>query len=438
MSAAAEVREALTALVGAAQVATGEGLGRYRLGGRLPALALLPADEGEVSRVLALAWERRLAVIPWGAGRHQGMGRPPERYDVALDLTRMDRLVAHEVGDMTATVQAGLPLGRLAERLAAHGQWLPLDPPRWEEATLGGALATGLSGPLRGRYGTARDLVLGLRVIHADGTATKGGGRVVKNVSAYDMPKLYLGAFGTLGVIVEATVRLYPRCEAEAGEVWLLPDQAAAQGLAERVLHSAVVPTRLELFEAGAARDVLGERTAAALLVSVAGIPEAVPSQRRMVAEMAAAHAGRLGESPVTADLFRRIADFPWGGEGGGLALRWRGGLLPADCAEGLQAMAAAAAPAGRLTGAATLSAGALRGTLRAEGPAELAAAFERVRRACQALGGYLVLLEAPGEVWGRIDPWGAPPDSLPLMRKLRAEFDGRTVVNPGRFLAGL
>jgi glycolate oxidase FAD binding subunit len=429
----------LEALVGPAHATRGDGLARYRLGGCIPALALHPADEGEVSRILALAWELRLAVIPWGSGLHQGMGRLPERYDLALDLGRMDRLVAHEIGDMTATAQAGLCLERLAERIAPHGQLFPLDPPRGEGATLGGVLAANLSGPLRGRYGTARDLVLGLRIVHADGTVTKGGGRVVKNVSAYDIPKLYLGAFGTLGVIVEATVRLYPRCEEEIGDLWLLPDPAAAQALAERLLHSAVVPTRLELLDSGAAHDLLGQRVGAALVISIAGIPEAVASQRRMVAEMAAAHGGRAGEAAVAPDLFRQIADFPWHGPAdGNLTLRWRAGLLPADCAKGLQAMAAAAAPTGRMSGMATVSAGMLRGVACSQDPDGLVAAFQAARRACETLGGYLVLLEAPDAVRSRVDPWGPPPASLALMQGLRAEFDGRAVINPGRFLTGL
>jgi len=129
---------------------------------------------------------------------------------VALDLRRLDRVLAYEPGDLTATVQAGIRMDGLHRQVGDQGQIFPLDPPMAGQATLGGVLAANLSGPQRCRYGTARDLVLGVRVAHADGTITKGGSRVVKNATAYDITKLYIGSHGTLAVILEATIRLHP------------------------------------------------------------------------------------------------------------------------------------------------------------------------------------------------------------------------------------
>ncbi len=164
-------REAL----GSEKVLTGVGVTAYRLGEVEPVVAVIPRDEADVSRVLALAFEDGAGVVPWGGGAHQSVGAAPTRYDVALDLSRLDRVVAYEPADMTATVQAGARLATLQQRLGEAGQFWPLDPPLADRATVGGVVAANLNGPLRCRYGTVRDMVLGVRVAHADGTITKAG-----------------------------------------------------------------------------------------------------------------------------------------------------------------------------------------------------------------------------------------------------------------------
>lgn len=278
MTVATSVIEDLRAIVGAESLVTGERLGAYNLGGKTPQAATMPADEEEVSRVLALAWKADLGVAPWGGGCHQSIGYPPSRYDLVLDLTRLNRLLAHEPADMTATAQAGVRMADLQRQLGDRDQFLPLDVPMAGRATLGGALAARLGGPLRCRYGTARDLVLGVRVAHADGTITKGGAKVVKNATGYDVTKLYLGSHGTLGIILEATFRLYPQPEAEQG--WWLGTSGldTPQRLANRILGSHLVPNRVELVDRVAARacGISGP----GLVVSISGLPETVAGQR--------------------------------------------------------------------------------------------------------------------------------------------------------------
>ncbi|MFA5026630.1 MAG: FAD-binding oxidoreductase [Candidatus Methylomirabilota bacterium] len=420
----------LLAVVGAPHLVTGEGRLRYRIGGAVPRGALQPADAGEVERILALAWRDGLGVVPWGGGFHQGIGRPPARYDLALDLARLDRVIDHQPGDMTVTVQAGLTLEALAALLGRHGQHCPLDPPPATRATVGGVLATNLSGPLRCRYGTARDLVLGLRIAHANGTRSVGGGRVVKNATAYDIPKLYLGALGTLGVIVEATVRVYPRPPADAGEIIAFPDLSAAAAMADRLLHSSLVPTRLELLDGGGGRGIR-------LLVTLAGVPEAVAFQQNAVAEMAAVAGGKLQTEQLPADL-DLLGEFPWGADTGrGDGVLWRGGVRVADCARAMAAVRGVAGMDVSSEAAATVSAGTLRGRLSG-GPEALCQAALKVRTSLEGLGGYLVVLEAPPAVRTALDVWGSPPGSLHLMQQLRQAFDGRRILNPGRFLESL
>lgn len=172
-----------------------------------------PQTTAEVQEILRAAQSAGRAVLPWGGGTGQDYGLPPRKADTILDLSGLNRLIAHEYADMTVTVEAGMPLTQLQEQLARHGQFLPLDPPQPEKATIGGILATNASGPLRLGYGTPRDWLIGLSVVDAQGRLIKGGGKVVKNVTGYDLPKLHIGALGTLGVIVEATFKVSPRPE---------------------------------------------------------------------------------------------------------------------------------------------------------------------------------------------------------------------------------
>jgi glycolate oxidase FAD binding subunit len=156
-----------------------------------------------------------MPVVPWGGGTRMSVGAPPARLGVVLVLKRLNRILEHEPGDLTATAEAGITLGALQAELGKRGQWLSLDPAQADRATLGGVLSSNDAGPRRHLYGSCRDLLIGLTVITASGATVKGGGKVVKNVAGYDLPKLFIGAFGTLGVIVEATVKLRPRPDAD-------------------------------------------------------------------------------------------------------------------------------------------------------------------------------------------------------------------------------
>ncbi|HEY3186762.1 MAG TPA: FAD-binding oxidoreductase, partial [Solirubrobacteraceae bacterium] len=170
----------------------------------------------QVAGVLAVASEESLAVVPRGSGSALDLGRPPTRVDLVLDLRGMDRVLDYNPDDLTASVQAGVAAGALAARLAARRQLLPVDPPGAGSRPIGGLAATAAAGPLRARYGTLRDLLLGVRFVQADGVVTWGGARVVKSVTGYDVPKLMVGSLGTLGVLCELTLRLHPSPDAEA------------------------------------------------------------------------------------------------------------------------------------------------------------------------------------------------------------------------------
>src|SRR4029077_10825483 len=199
--------------------------------GVMPGAVVRPGRVEEVSRVLVLCASERLAGAPRGAGTTQELGNPPRRLDLVLDLGRLTAVREYVPEDMVATVETGLTLGGLAAHLAPHRQMLALDPPGGAARSVGGVLATHASGPLRFRYGTMRDLLLGVRFVQADGTPTWGGARVVKSVTGYDVPKLMVGALGTLAVLTELTLRLHPRPEVERSWLVTLTDVRRAEEL---------------------------------------------------------------------------------------------------------------------------------------------------------------------------------------------------------------
>src|SRR5947208_2316906 len=169
-----------------------------------------PASEEDLARVVAEANRRGLKVTPRGGGTKLEWGNPPERVDLVLSTLGLSRVVEHAHGDMTVTAEAGCTYGALQMHVARRGQRLALDNLFPDRATLGGIMATNDSGALRVGFGSLRDLVLGVTVALPDGTLARSGGKVVKNVAGYDLPKLMVGAFGTLGVITQATFRLHP------------------------------------------------------------------------------------------------------------------------------------------------------------------------------------------------------------------------------------
>src|SRR6267143_2379818 len=178
--------------------------------GAQPRLVIEPGTEVELAEVLRLSNEAGLAVIPRGSGTKLGWGNPPARADLILSTARLTEIIEHACADLTVSVEAGCTIQRLQETLAQHGQHLALDPLWPEKATVGGVLSTNDSGALRLRFGALRDLIIGATVALPDGTLASSGGKVVKNVAGYDLPKLVTGALGTLGVITCAVFRVHP------------------------------------------------------------------------------------------------------------------------------------------------------------------------------------------------------------------------------------
>ncbi|GAB4460431.1 MAG: FAD-binding oxidoreductase [Armatimonadaceae bacterium] len=194
-----------------------------------PGAVVRPETIEEAAEVVRLASERKQVVVPWGGGTGQEFGYTPPRLDVLLDMSGLNRVIGHEPGDLTTTVQAGVTLDALQDALEQHNQFLPLDPPHSHRATLGGILATDAYGASAQGHGTARDWLIGITVVDGAGRIVRGGGKVVKNVTGYDLPKLHIGALGTLGIIVEATFKVAPRPEYSRGLLFGRASETAVQ-----------------------------------------------------------------------------------------------------------------------------------------------------------------------------------------------------------------
>jgi glycolate oxidase FAD binding subunit len=396
----------------------------------LPLVVAQPADEGAAAATLAFANDAGHTVLLRGGGTQLGLGAPPTGGDILLDMRRLNAVLEHNPGDITATFQAGLPLAAAQRALGAARQWLALDPDVGPGATVGGIVATNATGARRLRYGGVRDQIIGVRVALADGTLASGGGKVVKNVAGYDLPKLFTGSLGTLGVIVAATFRLYPRPAASA-TVAVTGDAPALCALAVRVIATQLMPAALDVMGTSA------DGAACRLLARFDSTPEAVADEAAQLYELAAAAglagARTLAEAEAADAWGASLADAP--GAAPGILLK--ASLLPTDVAPWLAALGAHAATAGLATRwRAHAGHGIVYARLTGPTPALLDAPAP-LRAAAVERRGSLVVQDAPATLAAKLDIWGTSP-ALAVMRRLKASFDPRGTLNPGRYIGGI
>jgi glycolate oxidase FAD binding subunit len=431
----------LRAIVGPAHVLAGVELSPFVIEGRTPEAAVLPGSVDEVAAVIVQAAEAGVPVVPWGGGSAIGVGVPAARAGLVLLLTRLNALVEHEPGDLTATAQAGITLAALQAALRARGQWLSLDPPDVARATLGGVLAANASGPRRHLYGTARDVLIGVTVVTADGAVVRGGSKVVKNVAGYDLPKLFVGSFGTLGVIVEATVKLRPVPDEErlvATRFERLTDAGAA---VRALLASDLIPNAVDLLDA-TSTAALGLPPAVAMLaVGFDGLGDQVDWQ---VAELASLVAPCGGAKPVALPppTWERLASAARDAFEAPAAMMTLS-VLPAVVVDMMEQGAEAARQRGLASAwCAHAGVGHLTATLRAEGarqdPASVAAVLEAWRAAAHAGGGHASVTWAPLPVKSALRVWDDAGAAGRLMQRIKAQLDPSNVLNPGRFVGGI
>ena len=378
----------------------------YTLGDRQPQRVVQPATITEVGDLLAEATHTHTAVIPWGAGTRQFIVDPPRRYDVALDLRQLHRVIEYHPTDLVVMVEAGMSLTAVQALLAERGQWLPWDPPAPPTATIGGLLATAAWGSLRLGYGGPREWILGMQVVLGDGRIVRSGGRVVKNVAGYDSHKLHLGACGTLGVIASVTFKVAPLPAQMAVLHATVPDVPSAWRLAMAMRQPPLQPVAL----------VIEVADTVTLMARFAGVEAAVERQLAL-ATAACSDAIALmtryedrtlwhsGYQMPTTDLLLRI------------------GVPDSMLPRAIDALTL-------LAPARTLVFPGLG--LIVTGCAETAAArLPALRQTIGVMGGYAVV-ERSSIV---VDRWGVVPSTIDLMRVLRQRWDPAGILNPGRWL---
>src|SRR5215510_495396 len=417
-----------------AELASG---GHFSVGGERERAVAFPRNIEELSEMMRLAGGEGWRVIPAGAGTWLEMGARPAGVDLVVSTVKMNRALEYEPADLTATVEAGVSLAAFNRTAAGDRQFIPLDPFGDERSTIGGVIATASSGPLRCAYGTPRDWLIGATVVHADGQITRAGGKVVKNVAGYDLCKLYVGSFGTLAVIAEASFKLRALPPCEKTVVFYSRDAESLCLLVARITDSDVQPAAMELVSPYDEALPPLDAEHFALVLRFLNEAETVDWQIEEAARLGSGvRHTKLGEAD--AGVFWRAYHESETSPRAEFILKLT--ALPAD-------LNALIADINRATPPVRLRAHAANGVVRLHGDArwfdglkveERLSKLAEVRRLAQARGGQMLILRAPDEIKSQIDVWGEVGPGRDLMRALKEKFDPYGLLNPGRFVAGI
>ena len=389
-----------------------------------------PSTPGEVAAAMKRASDEGRSMVIRGAGTKMDWGRPAARIDVMLDMRRLNRVLTHAHGDLTATVEAGATLRDVNDTLSRLGQGLPIDPAFADEATIGGILATNDSGPLRHRYGAPRDLILGVHLATTDGVLTKAGGQVVKNVAGYDLSKLVAGSFGSLAAIVSATFKLFPIPEASKTMRVGVADEASLTQVVRRMMGSQLEPMAFEVdVRPRSTQNPQGKNLSANSAVSAfnvllrfASLPVVVDAQIAGAGEALQGIATSIDviEGYAERMLWRAQATRLWDGAGAIVRASW----LPASIAAVLGELPAGA----ELIGRAAIGAG----LVRLDGDeAEQARVIGQLRHSPHV--GNVVVLRGSAALKALVDVWGPQGDRQRLLSAMKLAFDPNGVLNAGR-----
>ena len=436
----------LKQVVDESSILSEEQIAAYTFDGYIPKAVVLPTSVQETQEILQFAVEQNLSVMPAGAGTKLGIGNLPQKVDVVLATTHLKSVVEYEPADLTVTVEAGIRLKDLQTELAKHRQYLALNPPYADRCTIGGIVATNASGSSRLRHGTARNQVLGLRVVRADGTVVKSGGKVVKNVAGYDLNKLYIGGFGTLGIITEVTLKLSP---IPVRQAILTADfqniqSAADTGLA--IVGSQTLPMFVNLFvnadPTRAETEAPTDDDKPMLVVGFGGDPETVAwqlTQCQGIMEQNGAIGVTIVEDESLQHLQEAVQEFSADNKNtekvvAKLNLKrtdlteFAAQIVEADWARDVQMMA-------------LLGNGVLYITIPVASDSDyqsLANALTQLRQTAMSKQGNLIIEVAPLELKRHIDVWGSVEGTLSLMKQIKAKFDPAGLLNPGRFVSSI
>ncbi|MEH2182516.1 FAD-binding oxidoreductase [Nostoc sp.] len=405
--------------------------------GNSPSCIVYPRSQEQLAAVITTAHTNNWRVLPCGSGSKLTWGGLVKGIDVVVSTERINQLIEHAVGDLTITVEAGMKFSDLKALLAKSRQFLALDPTAPESATVGGIVATGDTGSLRQRYGSVRDQLLGITFVRADGQVAKAGGRVVKNVAGYDLMKLFTGSYGTLGVISQVTFRVYPLPEASATVVLTGSAEAVSQA-ADILRGSALTPVQADLLSTKLVSS-LGLGEGLGLIARFQSISESVKEQSNRVLEVGEKLGldGAIFADSDEASLWQRLQKrihFTATDS----VITCKIGVLPTAAVEILTQVELG-----------LIHIGSGLGLLQLEDKNQVLEVRDRLgftggdaygglRLRTQANKGFLTILSAPKAVKEQIDVWGYTGNALPLMRRIKEQFDSKNILSPGRFVGGI
>ncbi|MEG3436277.1 FAD-binding oxidoreductase [Pannus brasiliensis CCIBt3594] len=388
--------------------------------GNPPDCLVFPDNSETLAEIVRIANENRWPLLIRGAGSKLDWGNPVNSPRIVVCTGQLNRAIEHAVGDLVITVEAGMTLADLQAFLAPSRQFLPVDPSYLDRTTIGGLVATADAGGWRQRYGGVRDLILGFSFVRHDGAIAKAGGRVVKNVAGYDMMKLFTGSFGTLGIISEVTLRLFPMIS-DSETLLITGSGESIAKLSYIIRQSALTPTIAEILTEKMVK-ALTSIEKIGLLLRFESIPESIAEQGKQIAALA-------GQLDCSIDYYRD-------GEERDLWQRYRNTMdHPGDkdanfCKIGILPSAFGAIVPG-IDGIGSINIGSGVGKLILPAGADIA----RIRGMTGENQGYLSLLSAPKSVKESIEPWGYTGNSIDLMKTLKNKFDPNRIFNPERFI---
>ncbi len=417
-------------------------MNRFKLGDSTPQTIYSPRDAQELAQILAQCNQDKIALVPWGGGTLQHLANPPARYSAVLCTTGLNQVIEYAADDLTATFGAGMTLAEIDRVLGENGQFLPLDVPHPDRSTIGGVLATGINGGLRLRFGPARDYLLGNRFATVDGEIIKAGSKVVKNVAGYELHKVQVGAYGTLGVITEAIFKLFPKPPAELVAWSSFSDLHDACAAVPKIWNLSTPPYAIELLDAQTMHLVEPNALGNWFIVSRFGGSQATMAAARDLSGQVAEEYNASATETVTniQKFWRALADLP-----ATLPDNYPQELLvrisapPKDVERALRITLGAAAefnfPAPRIFAHPAVAS--LYTSYQGDA-AFLTNIVPILRGRLAEIHSHLVVESVPAELRGQVPVWDNVGPTLKMMQALKHKFDPNNILNPGRFVGGI